>query len=101
MRHVDLGLQAFGISQWRVSGIPSIRVGSDSIDFSQAAKSTVPGNGVSITNCAKVIPGARASFGGQLERLGPVARQPEDERAEHVDAVVPERAQPIDQLSPL
>ena len=34
----------------------------------------------------------------QFEGLGTVARQPEDERAEHVHAVVPEGAQPIDQL---
>ena len=33
-----------------------MRVGSDSIIFSQAAKSTVPGNGVSMTNCANVTP---------------------------------------------
>ena len=33
-------------------GTPAIFVSSADSDFSQAAKSSVPGNGVSITNCA-------------------------------------------------
>jgi len=43
------------MSQCRDTGMPSICGGSDPSDFSQAAKSSVPGNGVSITNCAKVM----------------------------------------------
>ena len=38
-----------------------ILVGSVSIVFSQAAKSVVPGYGVSITNCAKVTSDAWAT----------------------------------------
>ena len=56
-----LGCLPFGMSQWRVIGTPSIRVVSDSIFFSHAAKSTVPGNGVSMTNCANVTPDCSAS----------------------------------------
>ena len=91
------GCLPFGISQWRVSGMPSIRVGSDSIVFSHAAKSTVPGNGVSMTNCAKVTPERSASSAVRSNVCGPIARQPENERAEHMNAVMAERAQPIDQ----
>ena len=92
------GRCACGISQWRVSGMPAIRVGSFAIDFSQAAKSIVPGNGVSMTNCAKVTPALLRDVDGRVERAGAVARQPEDERAEHVHAVMLERAQPLDEL---
>ena len=55
------------------------------------------GNGVSITNCANVTSGALGQRRGRVERVRPVARQPEDERAEHVHAVLLERAQPLDQ----
>ena len=34
----------------------------------------------------------------RVERVRAIARQPEDERPEHVDAVLPERPQPLDQL---
>ena len=38
--------------------------------------------------------GALRQLRGGLEGLGPVRRQPEDERAEDVDAVLAERLQP-------
>jgi hypothetical protein len=44
------------------------------------------------------MPDRSASFAVSSKVSGTIARQPEDERAEHVHAVVAERAQPIDQL---
>ena len=56
-----------------------------------------PGYGVSITNCANVSPArsATSAVASNVSRL--IARQPEDERAEHVHAVLAELAQPLDQ----
>ena len=70
-----------------MSGMPPTVAASPPIVRSQRAKSTVPGNGVSITNCAKVTPArsARSAVASNVSRT--VARQAEDERAEHVDAV--------------
>ena len=62
--------------------------------FSHAAKSSVPGNGVSITNCANVMPARSATESVASNVVGAVARQAEDERAEHVHAVLAERLQP-------
>ena len=50
-----------------------------------------------MTNCAKVTPARSASAAVALEGRGPVARQAEDERAQHVDAVRAERLQPLDE----
>ena len=55
------------------------------------SKSSVPGNGVSSTNCAKVTSALCGQCDGGVERVRAIARQPEDERAEHVNAVMPER----------
>src|SRR4029453_2149040 len=49
------GLFAEGMSQYRVSGTPSI-VGPSAAFCSHFAKSSVPGKGVSMTNCAKETP---------------------------------------------
>src|SRR5487761_2327731 len=51
-----LGRTSVGISQYRVMGISPTMVGFCDCSFSQRPKSTVPGNGVIITNCAKVTP---------------------------------------------
>jgi len=48
-----LGRCAWGMSQWRVIGIPATRSADSPTFFSHASKSTVPGYGVSMTNCAK------------------------------------------------
>ncbi len=71
--------------------------GSVPSDFSHAAKSSVPGNGVSITNCAKVRLARSATESVAVERGFAVARQTEDERAEHVHAVAAERLEPLDE----
>src|SRR5262247_1355580 len=44
-----------GINQYRVSGMP-FTVGTSLASCSHLAKSSVPGNGVSITNCANDTP---------------------------------------------
>jgi hypothetical protein len=56
--------------------------------FSQRPKSTVPGNGVIMTNWAKVTPALRRHFDGGVEGGGLVGGQAEDEGAEDVDAVL-------------
>ena len=91
------GAGACGISQWRVIGMPAMRGASSPSLFSQAAKSTVPGYGVSMTNCAKVSPARSATSAVASNVDGAIARQPEDERAEDVHAVLAERAQARDQ----
>ena len=53
---------------------------------SHFVKSRVPGNGVSMTNCANVT-SAFAQARPSRQTFGPIARQAEDERSEHVDAV--------------
>src|SRR5512146_3002795 len=54
------GRTSEGISQYRVIGTSPTIVGFFDCSFSQCPKSTVPGNGVIITNCAKVTPALRA-----------------------------------------
>jgi hypothetical protein len=51
-----------------------------------------------MTNCAKVTPERSASFAVNSKVSGLSLGRPEDERAEHVHAVVTERAQAIDQM---
>ena len=61
--------------------------------FSQRSKSTVPGNGVSITNCAKVkFSLLRQSSGRRRRYPGDRMGKSEDEGAQHVHAVLLERA---------
>jgi hypothetical protein len=55
------GRIAAGINQYRVMGVPSTIIGFSACSFSHRPKSTVPGNGVIITNCANVIPAFSAS----------------------------------------
>ena len=73
--------------------VPLVGLGS----AAHFSKSIVPGNGVSRTNCAKVRSACSASATVASNVLAVVARQAEDERPEHVDAVAAERAQPRDQ----
>src|SRR5689334_18895926 len=56
-----LGRCACGINQWRVMGMPAMRGTSLPRLFSQVAKSTVPGYGVSMTNCANANPARSAT----------------------------------------
>ena len=63
--------------------------------FTHFSKSRVPGNGVSRTNCAKVRSAFSASASVASNVSAAVARQAEDERAEDVDAVLPELLQPL------
>src|SRR5580692_4020517 len=51
-----LGRTSVGIIQYRVIGTSPTMVGWSDCSFSQRLKSTVPGNGVIITNCANVTP---------------------------------------------
>src|SRR3984957_2461111 len=51
-----LGRTSVGIIQYRVIGTSPTMVGCSACSFSQRLKSTVPGNGVIITNCANVTP---------------------------------------------
>src|ERR1039457_6714968 len=55
-----LGRVSLGISQYRVIGTSPTMVGSFACSFSHRVKSTVPGNGVIITNWANVTPAFRA-----------------------------------------
>src|ERR1700722_11979494 len=57
-----LGRTSVGIIQYRVMGTPPTKVGFTDCSFSHLPKSTVPGNGVIITNCAKVTPALMAIF---------------------------------------
>ena len=86
-----LGRLAEGSASAGVMGTPSTRRVAVAGSFSHFSKSTVPGNGVSITNCAKVTPACCASAAVASKVSRPVARQSEDERAEHVDAVLRKR----------
>ena len=79
------------------TGMPFTCGGSAPSDFSHAAKSSVPGNGVSITNCAKVRLARSATESVASKVAVAIARQTEDERAEHVHAVLAERSQPVDE----
>ena len=56
-----------------------------------------PGYGVSMHELREREPGVLGDVRGRVERRRPIARQAEDERAEHVHAVLAERAQPRDQ----
>lgn len=71
-----------------------------SICFSHLMKSTVPGYGVVMTNCANAISAREAAGGGGLEGFRTIARPAENERAEHVYAVLAECPQSIDQFFP-
>src|ERR1700683_3909391 len=51
-----LGRTSVGIIQYRVMGTPPTKVGFTDCSFSHLPKSTVPGNGVIMTNCANVTP---------------------------------------------
>ena len=53
----------------------------------------MPGNGVIITNCAKVTPAFSAISHRRIEGGGLVGRQAEDERAEHMHAMLLEGLQ--------
>ena len=68
------GACACGISQWRVSGMPSIGRRVVAVVFFPLRRSRrVPGNGVSITNCANVTSALLRERGGRVERRRAVA----------------------------
>ena len=85
------------MSQCRDTGTPSILGGSAPSPFSHVAKSSVPGERRQHHELREREIRAFGDRQRRGERLGAIARQAEDERAEHVDAVRAELAQAGDQ----
>jgi hypothetical protein len=84
------GRISVGISQYRVIGTSPTKVGLFACSFSHRPKSTVPGNGVIITNCANVTPAFSAISTVASNVAGFIRGKPEDERTEHVNAMLSE-----------
>ena len=92
-----LGRWACGISQWRVTGTPAMRRGVLTETLLPGREVDRAGIGSEHHELRKRQPRAISNVGRGRERGRAIAREPEDERAEDMHAMIAECAQARDQ----